>query len=175
MTKIYGAKAEERKMSMSLSIEDNLKHSVDSQDSTISDIFLVLKCNHDVSMRLSGLFFETNALRKESDSIYRDFYQEDPHLILDDNGKLEETLTRIIEKEINSLQTIQGFLKLVKAPDYPFWFTKWLVYGVIRQQKKFIASTDRLRAFIREHDVDAEDLYDGPFDNANDLIEHLNS
>lgn len=162
-------------MSMSLSIEGNLKHSVDSQDSTIADIFLVLKCNHDVSMRLSSLLFETKALRKESDSIYKDFYKKDPHSVLDYDGNLEETLNRIIEKETNSLQTIQGFLKFVEAPDYPFWLTKWLVYGVIRQQKKFIDSTDRLRTYIREHDVDAENHYDGPFDNVNDLIDHLNS
>ncbi len=135
----------------------------------------MFKCDRDILSWLIGLYLGTRRIPKVSDTIYKDFYQMTPSQVIDPDGTLEDRLIQIVENGITTLNMVEGFKRVIASPDYPFLLTKWILYGVIRQQKIFIQSSERLRMFVMERAVDSENQYNGSFSNVDDLMDHLNS
>jgi len=123
-------------------------------------------------MRLFGLLFGTIAITKDANSIYADFSIQDKSIAIDADGELDQTLSRIIVKEIASMKSLKELL----SPTYQSFTSSRLLINIInRQQEKFMNKANEIRTYMAEHDVDVENKYSESFSNADDLIRHLNS
>lgn len=146
------------------------------QTQQISLLESLLQQQGAIILRLLSMGMETIAIKAEIKSLYARAQNAPIDYILDDTGEWDDELSQSITTAMVSLTNLAQLKTDIPKSHLSFKpILKALVALIYQQQRATIDYLDRLRLFIREHDVDAEPPYPESFATVEDLMQHLNS